>query len=636
MYLYRCSAKTRRAVGFGPGAVALALFCVHALEASEPMRTWTDSTGEYSVRAEFAGVQTGKVTLQQADGTEVSIPLEKLNAADQEYVRQRLAAAAENPFKTVAPNRLLPVGESPRAAGTGSSPRETLPDWSTAKKIDVIGGGDWRLSEPAAPAAGGSVKPIALPSKTSFFENAAAMAIAGTGRYAAVGYTCKPPARDAKVTTTVVVCDLAEGLLLGSGAVEGELLVPIAVHDSRAEVLMRRNESGLGNQDCLETWTIDAAGVSRGMKWVPYADEKDRDRNVTWAAYLDENRLATCSAGGRLAIWDVETTRPICYLDVKGRPALSPDRKHLAFLVEGQVGVLDVEGQKVVALQAAPVSGGVLAFTPSGKRFVTLSGAELYVWDFATGQLQRECRLEGVHAGDELLCPSEEHLLAGSGRLYDFVNQVNVWDYRGYQKAGIAGGVCWLAVVAGERQPSALVPARLPHEGVADKLETAMADPDFFVFKPGTTVKIDVGKIADSAARTKVQDALVKKLEARGCKAGANGTITLAAGVEEAAKKAELRYRSFGSFGYDKYKMTKFISRLEFIYDGKTAWKSLGNNLPGFIVHLGKDQTMKQYIKEREKPNYEYFDRIELPKLLTKPTGAPTLGSSQVTVSGIQ
>lgn len=222
---------------------------------------------------------------------------------------------------------------------------------------------------------------------------------------------------------------------------------------------MRRNESGLGNQDCLETWTIDAAGVSRGMKWVPYADEKDRDRNVTWAAYLDENRLATCSAGGRLAIWDVETTRPICYLDVKGRPALSPDRKHLAFLVEGQVGVLDVEGQKVVALQAAPVSGGVLAFTPSGKRFVTLSGAELYVWDFATGQLQRECRLEGVHAGDELLCPSEEHLLAGSGRLYDFVNQVNVWDYRGYQKAGIAGGVCWLAVVAGERQPSALVPA---------------------------------------------------------------------------------------------------------------------------------------------------------------------------------
>lgn len=324
MYLYRCSAKTRRAVGFGPGAVALALFCVHALEASEPMRTWTDSTGEYSVRAEFAGVQTGKVTLQQADGTEVSIPLEKLNAADQEYVRQRLAAAAENPFKTVAPNRLLPVGESPRAAGTGSSPRETLPDWSTAKKIDVIGGGDWRLSEPAAPAAGGSVKPIALPSKTSFFENAAAMAIAGTGRYAAVGYTCKPPARDAKVTTTVVVCDLAEGLLLGSGAVEGELLVPIAVHDSRAEVLMRRNESGLGNQDCLETWTIDAAGVSRGMKWVPYADEKDRDRNVTWAAYLDENRLATCSAGGRLAIWDVETTRPICYLDVKGRPAPVP------------------------------------------------------------------------------------------------------------------------------------------------------------------------------------------------------------------------------------------------------------------------------------------------------------------------
>lgn len=637
MYLCRRSTKTRRAVGLGPGAIALALFCIQALGASEEIRTWTDSTGEYSVQAKFAGLQAGKVTLQKADGTEVAIPLENLNAAGQEYVKRQLAAAAENPFKTVAPNPFQPAGRSPVVAGTGSSaPREALPDWSAAKKIDVIGGGDWKLPESAMPAAGGSMKPIALPSKTNFFENAAAMAISGTGRYAAVGYTCNPPGRDAKSTTTVVVCDLAEGLSLGSGVVEGELLVPIAIHDSRPEVLMRRNQRGVSDQDCLETWTIGASGVSRGMKWVPYANEKDRNRNVKWAAYLDEHRLATCSSGGRLAIWDAETTRPICYLDIKGRPALSPDRKHLAFLVEGQVGVLDVEGQKVAALQPAPVSGGVLAFTPSGNRFVAINGADLYVWDFATGQLQRECRLEGTHAGDELLCPSEEHILAGSGRLYDFVNQVSVWEYRGHQKAGIAGGVCWMAVVGGERQPSALVPGRLPHQGVADKLKAAMADPEFFVFKPGTTVKIDVGKIADSAARTKVQDTLVKKLEERGCTAGANGTITLAAGVEEAAKKTELRYRSLGSFGYDNYKMTKFISRLEFVYDGKTAWKSEGSNLPGFIVHLGKDQTMKQYIKEREKPNYQYFDRVELPKLLTKPTGAPTLGSSQVTVSGIQ
>ncbi len=61
------------------------------------------------------------------------------------------------------------------------------------------------------------------------------------------------------------------------------------------------------------------------------------------------------------------------------------------------------------------------------------------------------------------------------------------------------------------RQPSRLVPGRLPHQGVADKLKAAMADPEFFVFKPGTTVKIDVGKIADSAARPVVQDTLVKK-----------------------------------------------------------------------------------------------------------------------------
>ena len=72
MYLCRRTTKTRRAIGLGPGAIALALFCVQALGASEETRTWTDSTGEYSVQAKFAGLQAGKVTLKKADGTEVA------------------------------------------------------------------------------------------------------------------------------------------------------------------------------------------------------------------------------------------------------------------------------------------------------------------------------------------------------------------------------------------------------------------------------------------------------------------------------------------------------------------------------------------------------------------------------------
>ncbi len=64
---------------------------------------------------------------------------------------------------------------------------------------------------------------------------------------------------------------------------------------------MRGNQRGVSDQDCLpRSGRSGASGVSRGMKWVPYANEKDRNRNVKWAAYLDEHRLwrrAAAAAG---------------------------------------------------------------------------------------------------------------------------------------------------------------------------------------------------------------------------------------------------------------------------------------------------------------------------------------------------
>jgi len=46
-------------------------------------RTWTDATGTYKIEAELVRVADGKVELKKADGTVVSVPLDKLSAADQ-------------------------------------------------------------------------------------------------------------------------------------------------------------------------------------------------------------------------------------------------------------------------------------------------------------------------------------------------------------------------------------------------------------------------------------------------------------------------------------------------------------------------------------------------------------------------
>jgi len=54
-----------------------------ATATSKGPRTWTDATGKFKIEAELVRVADGKVELKKADGTVVSVPLDKLSAADQ-------------------------------------------------------------------------------------------------------------------------------------------------------------------------------------------------------------------------------------------------------------------------------------------------------------------------------------------------------------------------------------------------------------------------------------------------------------------------------------------------------------------------------------------------------------------------
>jgi peroxiredoxin len=49
-------------------------------------RTWTDKTGKFTIAAELVAVDGGNVVLRQADGTQLTIPIKQLSAADRELV----------------------------------------------------------------------------------------------------------------------------------------------------------------------------------------------------------------------------------------------------------------------------------------------------------------------------------------------------------------------------------------------------------------------------------------------------------------------------------------------------------------------------------------------------------------------
>jgi hypothetical protein len=60
-------------------------------EPPEPMRTWTDATGQFKTEATLDGfTPEGKARLKQKNGRSLEIPLDKFSPEDKKYLLERI------------------------------------------------------------------------------------------------------------------------------------------------------------------------------------------------------------------------------------------------------------------------------------------------------------------------------------------------------------------------------------------------------------------------------------------------------------------------------------------------------------------------------------------------------------------
>ena len=62
--------------------------CGTDVSARAETRTWTDVTGQHQVDADLIRLRNGSVELRKTDGAIVMLPLKKLSAGDQQFVRK--------------------------------------------------------------------------------------------------------------------------------------------------------------------------------------------------------------------------------------------------------------------------------------------------------------------------------------------------------------------------------------------------------------------------------------------------------------------------------------------------------------------------------------------------------------------
>ncbi len=84
----------------------------------EPLRTWSDATGQHHTEAVLLRLENGKVWLRRKDGTQIAVPLDKLSEADRNYLRRwpstvdTSARNAPNDSHTDLPALLAKGGEA--------------------------------------------------------------------------------------------------------------------------------------------------------------------------------------------------------------------------------------------------------------------------------------------------------------------------------------------------------------------------------------------------------------------------------------------------------------------------------------------------------------------------------------------
>jgi hypothetical protein len=453
--------------------------------------------------------------------------------------------------------------------------------------------------------------------------------------------------------TKVFLCDLKNGSVVQQWEMDGPYF-PFDFDADGKRILCRCDHNGTGKKDTAELWSLTAEGAITRKRWVPYADALPSDRDLLWAAFVGDGRLATLGSGGQLIVWDPSTLKPLHTVTAsKAFPAVSPNRGYVAFLRDGGVGLLDVAGGTVSSLlPVGDVQSASLAFRSDGQALLCAAKDKVVLIDPATRRAQ-SVSVPGVKGHSLHPLPSvgwaDDRLLFVNDDLVDPEIPVPVWKYMGGVWARPAGGQVWFLAVKGMTDVG-LVPVRLPQGAAVKKIVAARGDNSTFLLKPGDSVQVDVRQVPPEQQPTATL-ALEKVLRATEYQPSAKSALVL--DVVPLPERTEARtytlYRlwTFGAPAGDNterketYRFRVQPVDVRLLKDGHVIWDKRSQVTPGppSSVSLTNNESLADKLAPFSVTDYGLLAKLELPKFLQEQLGRGvtrmSLGHSSVGPDGL-
>lgn len=302
-------------------------------KAITPMRFWSDESKKFRVKAAAVGIKDGFVRLHKEDGSEISVPIDKLSSSDQRLLNQAKAQAGPE-----VPELPAPVEFQRSSSGWSAS-------WNNASDLSQVA--------PDSPPSFASVpmKGVGFMQAHFFEELIRVEPIGGSDGWMLAG-------------TVDGHGDLPSRLLwasLTAGKIQRIQFLPngerVTAVDPSNRLVLTLHEEG----PRLTLWQSDPTMemVQPVKSWVSISEDNWGSWN-NWAEIVAKNRVLHEWGKHRYVVWDTDNNQEVYRIDQESffsaQPVLSPGKKYLALPEDERVRLIEAATGNTLA--SLPIEGG--------------------------------------------------------------------------------------------------------------------------------------------------------------------------------------------------------------------------------------------------------------------------------------
>ena len=337
----------------------------------------------------------------------------------------------------------------------------------------------------------------------------------------------------------------------------------------------------------------------------------------------------------QLNVWNFTSGEHVyCIENISGQqlPALSPGRSLLGIPTgPGVTIVRALDGTSVghISLTGSLTPG--TAFHPDGSRIALCADNRVVVFNLESGQTEVDATMAEHISGTPLGWVDQHLLLAQGGTLIDTALGMGVWNYTlGAQRGTVATSGSLL--VFGGLQKGILASLPVPHPAAKDSIaKLTKAGDAIFLVRPGTTVAVDV-QLIPGVDREPIVAALRGAVERAGWKVADQAPVVVVAKMGR-GQAQQLRFRRAGISplfaqpgDITEATLTPFTADLEIRKDAVVLWKRKTENFVPFSLQLNEGETVQQAVSKFERPDPEFFGRLNFPPRIPLAKVSETIG----------